>query len=402
MNQNPWRDWIPGVLSTEQMEELCEQDFLVNVSKDCIGYSSFDLAISEEGYELIEGAVKPSKISNYLRWLQEQDLVRRIQPTGDRIFHLEPRRTYLFKLRERFAKGKELARAQIHGNATAKSSIGRLDVLARYILDGMGGYEEITPDGLDGGTGDMYLEVTPLTFQVLIGAGDLLSQLRLFYGKPDDVEIRGSEIKKTILRSYDSGSEIEGTLSVDLTPVPVGGLDAVAFSSKENPTPIDMSVLTSKQKKGLNPCDYWLIEQASGRKRLIIKKDKFYILRSKERLWVPEGIAIYGRAMDETIGEMRIHYAGFVHPFFGTRRDDGKIGTPLIFEVRGHDINVVLKDGERMARLQFYRMSKDAIFREKSEDQKRNYMNQELKLSGVFDAWPAKLRRTDDGSVCPV
>jgi dCTP deaminase len=68
-------------------------------------------------------------------------------------------------------------------------------------------------------------------------------------------------------------------------------------------------------------------------------------------------IAVYCRAIDETIGEMRIHYAGFVHPLFGRERKDRKHGTPLIFEVRGHDVGVTLTDGEKMARLTFYRMS---------------------------------------------
>ena len=43
--------------------------------------------------------------------------------------------------------------------------------------------------------------------------------------------------------------------------------------------------------------------------------------------------------------------------FFGKNRKDKKEGTPLILEVRGHDVNVSLQDKEKMARLIFYRMS---------------------------------------------
>lgn len=113
-----------------------------------------------------------------------------------------------------------------------------------------------------------------------------------------------------------------------------------------------------------------------------IRKEKFYILRSKERIALPGGIAVYCRAIDETIGEMRIHYAGFVHPWFGRDRSDKKEGTPLIFEVRGHGANVNLKHGEKLANLVYYRMSKEA---ERPSDE--DYNNQELKLSAFFKNW---------------
>ena len=119
---------------------------------------------------------------------------------------------------------------------------------------------------------------------------------------------------------------------------------------------------------------------------------KFYILRSKERLSVPAGIAIYCRASDETIGEMRIHYAGFVHPLFGLKRNDGKIGTPLIFEVRGHQVHVNLTDGEKMANLTFYRMSEVSD----GEARPTKYENQTLQLSKFFTQWPESLRKVDD------
>jgi dCTP deaminase len=79
---------------------------------------------------------------------------------------------------------------------------------------------------------------------------------------------------------------------------------------------------------------------------------------------------------------MRIHYAGFVHPFFGKDRSDEKVGTPLIFEVRGHDVGVILKDSEKLARLTFYRMSQDCKL-----DGKSDYGEQTLQLSKFFGPW---------------
>src|SRR5207249_2153874 len=109
-----------------------------------------------------------------------------------------------------------------------------------------------------------------------------------------------------------------------------------------------------------DPSKSWELVASDKRDRLRIRTDRFYILRSKERLRVPAGIAVYARAIDEEIGEMRIHYAGFAHPFFGCFRLDGQPGTPLIFEVRGHNVDVSLRHGEILARLKFFRMSEDA------------------------------------------
>jgi len=103
---------------------------------------------------------------------------------------------------------------------------------------------------------------------------------------------------------------------------------------------------------------------------------------------------------------MRIHYAGFVHPRFGTKRTDKKEGTPLIFEVRGHQVNVSLADGERMANLIFYRMSKDSPEEEKkgggkrkAKRKKKSYDDQSLQLSKFLKTWPRKLTRNGDGTV---
>jgi dCTP deaminase len=92
---------------------------------------------------------------------------------------------------------------------------------------------------------------------------------------------------------------------------------------------------------------------------------------------------------------MRIHYAGFVHPLFGRRRTDQQKGTPLIFEVRGHQVNVSLADGERMATLIFYRMSQDAT----GEGTPTGYEQQTLQLSKFFGPWPARLERSADGKI---
>lgn len=249
----------------------------------------------------------------------------------------------------------------------------------------------------DSFSGEMYLEITPITFDVSVKSGISLSQLRLFYGDPDEAEIKGEELYRAV---YSGSKKQDGSLTVDISNVRIGGLDAAAFyaePSKVDRPPVPLWTSNRIKSPPPDPAKYWKLRQADGMGRLKIESERFYILRSKERICVPPGIAVYCRASDETIGEMRIHYAGFVHPWWGLRRTDGTKGTPLIFEVRGHQVNVSLADGEQMANLIFYRMSQDA-----PKSKPTPYEGQQLQLSKFFSPWPRQLRfarGVEDGGV---
>lgn len=238
----------------------------------------------------------------------------------------------------------------------------------------------------------MYLEITPMTFNVRVKEGISLSQLRLFRGRPQDSEINGEEVYEPLLH-IDNGGEMDGSLSVDLQPTLISGHEVCAFYAnimKEDDEPIDL------WKRGeVIPCKYWKFLKSDEQVRLKVHKTRFYILRSKEKISLTSGVAVYCRATDEAIGEMRIHYAGFVHPFFGKERGDDQEGTPLIFEVRGHDVDVSLKDGEKMARLTFYRMSEPCVKEEKDV----SYNKQTLQLSKIFADWPDNIEVEEDGTV---
>lgn len=152
----PWKDWIPGVLSKNQIRQLCQDGYIQNVdnSEDDnngpIDYSAIDLKLTGEGYRMVKGSVKPFG-DRYKHIIEQQGLIERL-PEDD-FYELKRANTYLFKLKERITLGNKGAR--ISGQATAKSTIGRMDVLARLIVDGMDHYEGFSPDGLDSGNGDM-------------------------------------------------------------------------------------------------------------------------------------------------------------------------------------------------------------------------------------------------------
>jgi dCTP deaminase len=383
---SPWDAWIPGVLSRSQVIELAEKGFLSGVSETTrsIGASSLDLTLSSDVYHLPEGAIKPSDC----KYQDELDQFgHRIDLPDASETILKAHHTYVVKLREQLV---HLKNTHIFGQATAKSSVGRMDVLARLIVDGMNCYEAFSPSHIS--TGDLFLEITPLTFAVRVKPGISLSQLRLFYGDPEDCRLSGNVANETYIKK---AATKDGTISVDLTPVDINGHRVIAFQAKDTSS-MDLAPVPLWDGSAPSPCDYWNFVLPNETKRLSLVKGSFYILRSKELLALPKGVAVYCRANDESFGEMRIHYAGFAHPLFGRSRTD-QTGTPLIFEVRGHDVNVSLKDGESMARLLFYRMSEDA----REDDTDQAYETQQLKLSKFFRDWPGKIEVDTNGAVKP-
>ncbi len=381
MSAKPWQEWIPGVLSDEQVGRLKPEGYIQN-SSGKIDFSSFDLTLGGDVYEMLLGSVKPFGKSFEHFVNTETKFVKPLEWEGDGTLVLTPKKTYLFKLKEKLGIG--LRRSNIYGQATAKSSVGRVDVLARLIVDGMDSYEGFTQKGMEDSSGTMYLEVTSITFRVRVKSGISLSQLRLFYGEPENCEIRGKELYQSVLISDPPKSD--NCLSVDLSPTRVHGESASAFRAKRCiETPIDLWEKGKLEKP--NPLLFWDFDVADEKHRLRITETNFYILRSKEKILLPRGVCVYCRAIDETIGEMRIHYAGFVHPYFGRRGETGaERGSPLIFEVRGHDVNVTLNDNEKLATLTFYRMSEDC--RDPRPEELSRYTGQILKLSNFFGDFP--------------
>jgi dCTP deaminase len=53
---------------------------------------------------------------------------------------------------------------------------------------------------------------------------------------------------------------------------------------------------------------------------------------------------------DPSVGEFRLHYAGFFDPGFGYGEDDVK-GTRAVLEVRSHEVPFLMRHGQRVGRL---------------------------------------------------
>src|ERR1019366_382254 len=228
VDKRPWRCWAPGALSRNQVKTLHRLGLITieRPGKLDIGACSIDLSLSNTGFEMTDGSIKPSPRDSYASILKKPKYAKSIRPSGDGSFLLERRHTYAFRLRERLSK--RIAQAQIYGQATAKSSIGRVDLLVRLIVDRMDRYESFDPKRLERSSGKMYLEITPISFSVYVRPGLCMTQLRLFYGDPKDSEISSPELCKSVL----GPSAVDHVLRLDLSPQDIGGFDVSAFRTK--------------------------------------------------------------------------------------------------------------------------------------------------------------------------
>jgi dCTP deaminase len=359
-------DFAPGVLCDHQIEGLAGKGLIQHWAGEP-DPSSFDLRIKPGTcWKLRRGVVKPAPDAKFSEVLNDPKIATpRKFGKGAKIV-IRPEQSFVFAIEEEL-----IIEPPICGYATGRSSIGRLDVLVRLIGDGQPHYDQIDPPF----RGALYVEISPITFAIAVSAYDAVCQLRLFKGHPSQSRLHEADLKgycEPILRQENSEELRVSTKTAD---VPNGREAAalVARGDARSKPPIPLGA----DKDSIRPEEYWqLVPEEDGVLR--IERDRFYIMRSVERFRLPSNVAVYAKAMNETLGEMRIHYAGFVHPNFGAA---SKSGTPLIFEVRGHNIDVLLRHKEILAQLQYFRMSEPAGAGDPTYDK------QELKLAKFFGPW---------------
>ena len=260
----------------------------------------------------------------------------------------------------------------ISGAASAKSSIGRLDLLTRIITDYGTEFDRIA----DGYAGPLYAEICPQSFSVIAQTGQMLTQVIFRHGKTviDDDALRALHAKTPIVSGE---AAISGGLgfSVDLKP-DAGTL--VGYRAKPHAGVIDLGKLAH-----YDPRDFWE-EVRTDTGWIILDPGAFYILVSREAIIIPPDHAAEMAPYLAMVGEFRVHYAGFFDPGFGWA-DAGGTGSRGVLEVRCHEAPFVLEHGQIVGRLVYEKMAKtpDALY---GREIASNYQGQGLKLSKHFRA----------------
>ncbi|MEM9583634.1 MAG: 2'-deoxycytidine 5'-triphosphate deaminase [Pseudomonadota bacterium] len=255
------------------------------------------------------------------------------------------------------------------GAASAKSSIGRLDMLTRVITDSGIEFDRV-PDGYDG---PLYAEICPRSFSVVAQTGQMLNQIIFRVGKTviEDSALRALHAETPIVSGEAVISDGLG-FSVDLKPE---AGDLVGYRAKPHTGVIDLSKLGHYA-----PADYWE-EVRTSEGRIILDPGAFYILVSREAITIPPNCAAEMAPYLAMVGEFRVHYAGFFDPGFG--HSSAGTGSRGVLEVRCHEAPFVLEHGQVVGRLVYERMSEvpQQLY---GIDIKSNYQGQGLKLSKHF------------------
>ncbi|AKK20174.1 2'-deoxycytidine 5'-triphosphate deaminase [Candidatus Liberibacter africanus] len=359
-----------GVLPDKAIAALIESGNILSdcpVDKDQIQPASLDLRLSSKAYR-VSASFLPNgedlvldKIERFK--LHEIDLSRGAV--------LEANCVYIVPLMERLDLKKG-----IFAYANPKSSIGRIDVFARLIVDRCQKFDRIPANY----NGPLYLEISPSSFPVFVRAGSRLSQIRLVDEQRfcSSKELREIHKDTPLVRGGLLNFSEEGiALSIDLKGEK-DGKGVVGYKSKRHTTRIDID---SQKKYEIR--DFWDPLYAENGSSLVLDPNEFYIFASREFLQIPPFLAAEMSPYDPLIGEFRVHYAGFFDPGFGySLQKDTGTGAKAVLEVRSY-LPFVLEHGQIIGRLKYERMMEEPenIY---GVERGSNYQLQGLKLSKHF------------------
>ena len=164
-------------------------------------------------------------------------------------------------------------------------------------------------------------------------------------------------------------------ISLDLC---AGGTDCiVGFKARKNCDVIDYEKVRYYPFK-----DFWEPIRAPKSGGFVLDVDDFYILASKQSVRVPKTHAAEMLAYDTLVGELRVHYAGFFDPGFGSP-EAGGAGSKAVLEVRPHEVPFFVQDGQVVGRLVYEKLRAipDRLY---GKEMGSNYQAQGLRLSKHF------------------
>lgn len=332
----------PGILPAQAIETLIATGAIASQTPfdaDQVQPASLDLRLSDTCWRVRASFLPGSrKVEDRIADV----VMHTLDLSGGEV--LEKGCVYIARLQERLTLPPGLI-----ARANPKSSTGRVDVFVRLLTDQGASFDNVA----EGYEGPLYLEIAPQTFSILVRPGTRLNQLRLKAGEPPKLETR--------------------SVGVDLQAG-----DIVGFRGRRHAGVIDLDHID-----GHDPRDFW--EPLSLRRgELLLDPGEFYILASSDDVEIPVDQAAEMTPIDPSVGEFRVHYAGFFDPGFGTDEAHGA-GSKGVLEVRTHDTPFLLEHGQIVARLVYEPLTErpSRLYGEGGS----HYQRQGLKLSKHFRPW---------------
>lgn len=361
-----------GVVPSQGLEEMIERGIILSefaVEDGQIQPSSLDLRLGKVAYRVRAGFLPvASTVENRVESLE----MHRVDLTEGGV--LERGAVYIIPLQESLNLPDDFS-----GVASPKSSTGRLDIFTRLLTDFSSSFDTV----IAGYKGNLYLEVSPMTFSIIARAGDRLTQLRLKKGETffKDSEIVDLNNAQPLVFNDDLKAETpiikNGVwLSVDLEGK--DGSNIVGYRARRHAPMIDLRKISH-----YNVEDFWepIYKPKSG--CVVLNPEDFYIMASRERLYVPKEYSSEMMAYETSAGELRVHYAGFFDPGFGSSMDGNHTGMTGVLEIRVHDVPFVIEHGQKICRMVYERLS-EVPHKIYSQNIGSNYAVQGLKLAKQF------------------
>ena len=299
--------------------------------------SSLDLRVGGHFYCLPYSSIPPKgeRLEDYFKRIANYDF----GIEEDQLGFLHKGSVYAVRLQEGLFLSEHIS-----ARANPKSSTGRIDLHARLVSEGGVSFDDV-PVGY---SGDLWLELTPRSFDVKLRAGECLNQLRFMDRESEPL----SEPDLLCLNRdcgivYDLSDERidEGEVSDLLYKGAVGmtasvGNGLVGYIARRDAPPVDLS------KRDL-PASLYFDRVYSNDGSFVVSPDSFYILNSKEVVSIPSSTCAEMIDIDTGMGEFRGHYAGFFDPGFHAQS---------VLELRNYGQPFLLRDGQVVSGLNYFRM----------------------------------------------
>jgi len=334
-----------GLLPSQNIRELMRAQRIVAdipIQDEQIQPASIDLRLGPVAYR-VQASFLPGRFSTVM------DRIRALQMAEVDLSKpalLERGCIYIVPLLERLDLIQEVS-----ARANPKSTTGRLDIFTRLITDYGVEFEQV-PAGY---SGPLYAEIVSRTFPIILRSEAKLNQLRFVRGKPATSDNKVAELDEEEVLVYTeedspAKAQIDKGLRISMSLQGDASSDVVAYKARKNAPAVDLSKIDFYP-----PDEFWDAVREPTNKAIILDPGDFYILGSKERVRVPPQFAAEMVAFDPSMGEFRIHYAGFFDPGFGYGLSDIR-GTRAVLEVRAHEVPFLIEDGQIVGRLLYMRM----------------------------------------------
>ena len=381
---NPRTGDYTGILPSQKIEEMLDggeiRHLLRPIEVDQIQPASIDLRLGDCAYPVDTSFLPGSgvRVLEKMRQLDPKFDDFKIDLRNGAV--LEKGRIYVIPLLEAIN-----LKSEVGAFANPKSSTGRLDILTRLIADEATIFDQVS----EGYKGELYIEVAPRSFSIVVRTGTRLNQLRFRRTRgevPKSISIAEwkqlldeGQIAENGDRDKKAKSSKSGMLpfTVDLRGSGVED-SLIGYRAKKHAKRIDLD------RRDYDPLDFWEPIRFHKTSSLVLDPDEFYILMTKEAIAVPPDYAAEMLPYDTRAGEFRVHYAGFFDPGFGWDAQTNKAGSSRgVLEVRSHEVPFLLEHGQTVGWLRYERMAArpDLLY---GKDSHSNYQGQSLKLAKQF------------------